>query len=62
MVPVAVLAWVAVVDLESAVIMLAAVVLTIFIDLYPRVMVSSTSAANDLTVHNTSSSSYTLKV
>jgi cytochrome d ubiquinol oxidase subunit II len=41
---------------------MAAVVLTIFVDLYPRVMVSSTSAANDLTVHNTTSSPYTLKV
>jgi cytochrome bd ubiquinol oxidase subunit II len=41
---------------------MAAIVLTIFIDLYPRVMVSSTSAANSLTVHNTSSSPYALKV
>jgi cytochrome bd ubiquinol oxidase subunit II len=41
---------------------MATVVLTIFVDLYPRVMVSSTSAANDLTVHNTSSAPYALKV
>ncbi|HXJ66090.1 MAG TPA: cytochrome d ubiquinol oxidase subunit II [Actinomycetota bacterium] len=41
---------------------MAATILTIFIDLYPRVMVSSTSAANDLTVTNTSSSPYALKV
>jgi cytochrome bd ubiquinol oxidase subunit II len=41
---------------------MATVVLTIFVDLYPRVMVSSTSAANDLTVHNTASAPYALKV
>jgi cytochrome bd-type quinol oxidase subunit 2 len=41
---------------------MATVVLTLFVDLYPRVMVSSTSAANDLTVHNTSSAPYALKV
>jgi cytochrome d ubiquinol oxidase subunit II len=41
---------------------MATVVLTIFVDLYPRVMVSSTSAANNLTVHNTASGPYALKV
>jgi cytochrome d ubiquinol oxidase subunit II len=41
---------------------MATVVLTLFVDLYPRVMVSSTSAANDLTVHNTASAPYALKV
>jgi len=41
---------------------MATTILTIFIDLYPRVMVSSTSSANDLTVSNTASSPYALKV
>jgi cytochrome d ubiquinol oxidase subunit II len=41
---------------------MAGTILTIFIDLYPRVMVSSTSAANSLTVQNTASSPYALKV
>jgi cytochrome d ubiquinol oxidase subunit II len=41
---------------------MAATVVTIFIDLYPRVMVSSTNAAYDLTIENASSASYTLKV
>jgi cytochrome d ubiquinol oxidase subunit II len=41
---------------------MAATVLTIFIDLYPRVMVSSTSTGHDLTIDNTSSASYTLTV
>jgi cytochrome bd ubiquinol oxidase subunit II len=39
-----------------------AAVATIFVELYPRVMVSSTSAADSLTVTNTSSSPYALKV
>jgi cytochrome d ubiquinol oxidase subunit II len=39
---------------------MAACVLTIFVDLYPRVMVSSTSPAFDLTVHNTASGHYAL--
>ncbi len=47
--------------LSTAVAMLATVA-TIFVFLYPRVMVSSTSAAYSLTVRNASSSSYTLKV
>jgi cytochrome bd ubiquinol oxidase subunit II len=45
----------------TAVAMLATAA-TIFVLLYPRVMVSSTNAAYSLTVHNASSSSYTLKV
>jgi hypothetical protein len=35
---------------------------TIFVDLYPRVMVSSTNPAFDLTVRNTASPPYSLKV
>jgi cytochrome d ubiquinol oxidase subunit II len=35
---------------------------SIFVGLYPNVMVSSTSAANNLTVHNTASGAYSLKV
>jgi cytochrome bd ubiquinol oxidase subunit II len=41
---------------------MAASVLSIFVGLYPRVMVSSTSPAFDLTVHNTASGSYALGV
>ena len=41
---------------------MAASVLSIFIELYPRVMVSSTSPAFTLTIHNTASGSYALKV
>jgi cytochrome d ubiquinol oxidase subunit II len=41
---------------------MGAVVVSLFTDLYPRVMVSTLSAANDLTVNNTSSSSYALRV
>lgn len=37
-------------------------ILAIFVDLYPRVMVSSTRAAYDLTVHNTASPPYPLKI
>jgi cytochrome d ubiquinol oxidase subunit II len=37
-------------------------IVSIFVDLYPNVMVSSTSAANNLTVHNTASGAYSLKV
>jgi cytochrome d ubiquinol oxidase subunit II len=37
-------------------------VLAIFVDLYPRVLVSSISPAFDLTVHNTASGSYALGV
>jgi cytochrome bd ubiquinol oxidase subunit II len=41
---------------------IAAVVLSIFTNLYPNVMVSSLGAANNLTVQDTSSSPYSLKV
>jgi len=41
---------------------MAATVLTFFIDLYPNVMVSSTSTAYNLTVQNASSAPYALKV
>ena len=37
-------------------------VVTIFVDLYPNVMVSSTSPENNLTVANASSSPYSLKI
>ena len=41
---------------------MATCVLSIFVDLYPRVMVSSTSTAFSLTVHNTASGGYSLAV
>jgi cytochrome bd ubiquinol oxidase subunit II len=41
---------------------IAAVVVSVFVALYPRVMVSSLGASSDLTVSNTASSPYTLKV
>jgi cytochrome bd-type quinol oxidase subunit 2 len=41
---------------------IAATVATFFIDLYPTVMVSSTKAANSLTIQNASSSAYSLKL
>jgi cytochrome bd ubiquinol oxidase subunit II len=41
---------------------MAAVVVSIFVGLYPRVMVSTLGSATDLTVTNTSSSSYTLQL
>lgn len=41
---------------------MASTIATIFIDLYPRVMVSSTNPGNSLTIENASSSPYTLKV
>ena len=37
-------------------------IITIFADLYPNVMVSSTNPAYNLTVHNTASGGYSLKV
>ena len=37
-------------------------IVTIFVDLYPRVMVSSTNPAYSLTVHNSASPPYSLKV
>ena len=41
---------------------MATAVLAIFSELFPRVMVSSTSHAYNLTIHNTASGSYALKV
>jgi cytochrome d ubiquinol oxidase subunit II len=41
---------------------IASCVVTLFVDLYPHVMVSSTNPAYSLTVDNSSSSGYTLKV
>jgi cytochrome bd ubiquinol oxidase subunit II len=41
---------------------IAACIISIFTGLYPNVMVSSTSAAYNLTVHNTASGAYSLKV
>jgi cytochrome bd ubiquinol oxidase subunit II len=40
---------------------IAACILSIFVDLYPNVMVSSTSKAYNLTVHNTASGPYSLE-
>jgi cytochrome d ubiquinol oxidase subunit II len=41
---------------------MAAVVVSIFVNLYPRVMVSTLGSSTDLTISNTASSSYSLKV
>jgi hypothetical protein len=41
---------------------IASCILSIFTDLYPNVMVSSTNPAYNLTVHNTASGAYSLKV
>ncbi|HVI37598.1 MAG TPA: cytochrome d ubiquinol oxidase subunit II [Gaiellales bacterium] len=41
---------------------MVAVVVSLFTELYPRVMVSSSGAANDLTAQNTASGSYSLTV
>jgi cytochrome bd-type quinol oxidase subunit 2 len=41
---------------------MASCIVSIFVGLYPNVMVSSTSTANNLTVHNTASGAYSLKV
>src|SRR5271157_6085736 len=41
---------------------IASCIISIFVDLYPNVMVSSTSPAYNLTVHNTASGGYSLKV
>ncbi len=40
---------------------IASVIITLFVDLYPNVMVSSTSASFNLTVSNTASAPYSLK-
>jgi cytochrome d ubiquinol oxidase subunit II len=41
---------------------IASCIVAIFVGLYPNVMVSSTTAANNLTVYNTASGSYSLKI
>src|SRR5499427_3684939 len=41
---------------------IASCIVAIFVGLYPNVMVSSTSAANNLTVYNTASGGYSLKI
>ena len=41
---------------------MASCIVSIFTGLYPNVMVSSTSPAYNLTVHNTASGEYSLKV
>ena len=41
---------------------MASCILSLFVDLYPNVMVSSTNSAYSLTVHNTASGGYSLKV
>ncbi len=46
----------------AAAVAIGTVVASIFFELFPRVMVSSTSSAYNLTVANTASPSYTLKV
>jgi cytochrome d ubiquinol oxidase subunit II len=51
-----------VVAFAATTVTMAAVVVSLFVALYPRVMVSSLGAASDLTITNTSSSPYTLKV
>ena len=40
---------------------IASCIISIFVDLYPNVMVSSTNPAYNLTVHNTASGAYSLK-
>jgi cytochrome bd-type quinol oxidase subunit 2 len=59
--------WLAVVGRDgwaftAAAVTMGTVVLSLFTNLYPRVMVSSLGAANDLTVSNASSAPYALKV
>ena len=41
---------------------IASCIISLFVDLYPNVMVSSTNQAYNLTVHNTASGGYSLKV
>src|SRR5215467_3332395 len=48
--------------LAAMTITIAIVIITLFVDLYPRVMVSSTNHAFSLTVHNSASPPYSLKV
>ena len=44
----------------ATVVTTASCIVTVFVGLYPRVLVSRTSAAYDLTVHNTAAGGYTL--
>jgi len=46
----------------AAAVTIASCIITVFTDLYPNVMVSSTNPAYNLTVHNTASGGYSLKV
>jgi cytochrome d ubiquinol oxidase subunit II len=46
----------------ATVVTIASMVVSIFTDMYPNVMVSSLGAANNLTIQNTSSAPYSLKV
>jgi cytochrome bd ubiquinol oxidase subunit II len=46
----------------ASTITMASCIITLFVDLYPRVMVSSTNPAYSLTVNNTASPGYTLKL
>ena len=60
-------AWLARANLEgwafaATTLAMATTVLSIFSELYPRVMVSSTNPAYSLTIHNTASGSYSLTV
>ena len=60
-------AWLVRADLEgwafaATTLAMATVVLSIFSELYPKVMVSSTNPAYSLTIHNSASGSYSLTV
>jgi len=60
-------AWLAQADLEgwafaATTLAMATAILSIFSELYPKVLVSSTNPAFSLTIHNSSSGSYSLKV
>jgi cytochrome bd ubiquinol oxidase subunit II len=46
----------------AAAVTIGSCIISIFVDLYPNVMVSSTNPAYNLTVHNTASGGYSLKV
>jgi cytochrome d ubiquinol oxidase subunit II len=46
----------------STTVAMVATIGSLFVELYPRVMVSSTDSAYDLTIHNTASGPYSLKV
>ncbi len=60
-------AWLVRADLEAwafaaTTLAMATAVLSIFSELYPKVMVSSTNSAYSLTIHNSAAGSYSLKV